>query len=92
MCKENSYIALKVTGVRPLADHRLWLRFNTDEMKIFDFKPLLTAPAFSPLNEMTLFNTVYLDFGVPVWKDGTIDIAPEYLYEHGVPAEEVPNA
>lgn len=32
---------LKVSGVRPLDNHKLWIRFNTGEAKIFDFTPLL---------------------------------------------------
>lgn len=75
---------IKVCGVRPLDDYRLWIRFNTGEAKIFDFKPLLDTPAFSPLSDKTLFNAVYIDYGVTVWNDGDIDIAPETLYEHGV--------
>ena len=33
--------ALKVSGVRPLQNNRLWVRFNTGEAKVFDFSPLL---------------------------------------------------
>ena len=32
---------IKAVGVKPLEDKRLWVRFNTGEAKIFDFKPLL---------------------------------------------------
>lgn len=32
------------------------------------------------------YQDVIIDYGVTVWKDGEIDIAPEYLYEHGIPA------
>ena len=32
---------IKVCGVRPLAGHKLWLRFTTGEAKVFDFTPLL---------------------------------------------------
>lgn len=39
--------ALKVCGVRPLNNYCLWVRFNNGESKIFDFKPLLNAPALS---------------------------------------------
>jgi hypothetical protein len=77
---------LKVTGIRPLSDHRLWIRFNNDEAKVFDFKPLLDSPGFAPLKNEQVFRDVYIDYGCPVWMDGDIDIAPEYLYENGFPA------
>ena len=83
---------LKISGVRPLPDHRLWVRFNTGEAKTFDFNALLDAPAFSPLKDETVFRSVYIDYGCTVWNDGDIDIAPEYLYQNGVTAEEVANA
>lgn len=76
--------AIKVCGVRPLPEHRLWVRFNDGTAKVFDFKPLLNTPAFSPLHDPALFNQVYIDYGVPVWNDGDIDIAPEKLYADGV--------
>ena len=75
---------LKISGVRPLDDYKLWIRFNNGETKIFDFAPELDSPAFVPLKDKKVFNSVYIDYGVTVWNDGDIDIAPEYLYEHGV--------
>lgn len=75
---------LKVVGVRALADYKLWVKFNTDEEKVFDFKPELGYPCFAPLKDIKVFNSVYVDYGCPVWNDGSIDIAPEYLYENGV--------
>ena len=76
---------LKVNGVRPLENHKLWLRFNTGEARVFDCTPLLSKPAFAPLADMSVFRGVYIDYGVPVWNDGDIDIAPETLYEQSVP-------
>ena len=78
---------IKVSGVRPMENHKLWVRFNTGETKIFDFKPLLDMPAFAPLKSTELFNRVYIDYGVPVWNDGDIDIAPEKIYRDGVPCD-----
>jgi hypothetical protein len=75
---------IKVISVRPLDDFKLWLRFSTGETKIFDFKPLLSSPAFAPLADINIFKRVYIDYGVPVWNDGDIDIAPEALYEGSV--------
>lgn len=78
---------MKVCGVRPLADCRLWLRFSTGEARVFDFSPLLGKAAFSPLVDDAVFKGVYLDYGVPTWNDGEIDISPAYLYENSVPVD-----
>ena len=37
---------LKISGVRPLDDYKLWLRFNNGEVKVFDFAKELDSPAF----------------------------------------------
>ncbi len=73
---------LKVTVVRPMEGYKLWLQFNDGTTKVFDFTSLLEKPAFAPLKKAETFNSVYIDYGVPVWNDGDIDISPEYLYEN----------
>lgn len=80
---------IKVSGVRPLDDFKLWLRFNTGEIKVFDFKPLLSSKAFEPLSDVETFKGVYIDYGVTVWNDGDIDISPEQLYTNSVSAENI---
>lgn len=82
---ENTPV-IKVSGVRPMDGHKLWLRFNTGEARIFDFAPMLDQPAFEPLADEEIFRQVYIDFGVTVWNNGEIDIAPKYLYDNSVPA------
>lgn len=52
--------ALKICGVRPLADWKLWVRFNTGEAKIYVFKPMLNYPAFKPLLDEELLNRYIL--------------------------------
>lgn len=79
--------AIKISGIRPMDDHLLWIRFNTGEARVFDFKPLLKEPAFVPLKDNTVFRGVYIDYGVAVWMDGDIDIAPAYLYENSIAYE-----
>ena len=71
---------LKVYEVRPMDGYKLWLRFSDGTTKVFDFTKMLDKPAFAPLKDVEVFNKVYIDYGVPVWNDGAIDIAPEYLY------------
>lgn len=78
---------IKVCGIRPLENYKLWVRFNTGEEKVFDFSDMLDSPAFVPLKDKAVFNSVYIDYGCPVWMDGDIDIAPEYLYKNSAPAE-----
>lgn len=86
-CAGDQKPALKVSGVRPMENHRLWVRFNTGEARIFDFTPMLDEPAFMPLRDEAAFYNVYIDYGVAVWDDGKIDIAPMYLYENSIPVD-----
>ncbi len=79
--------SLHVSGVRALGGHKLRVRFNTGDARIFDFAPLLNTPAFAPLKDEAVFRDVYIDYGVAVWNGGEIDIAPECLYSEGVEAE-----
>ena len=81
--------AVRVTGVRLMDNHRLWVRFSTGEAKVFDFTPLLKAPAFAPLADPDVFKGVYIDYDTAVWCDGEIDIAPEMLYAKSIPEEHV---
>lgn len=78
---------VKVSGVKPLPDYRLWIRFDNGEMRVFDFKPLLDKAGFAPLKDVKLFSGVYIDYGVATWQNGDIDIAPDYLYENSVPVD-----
>lgn len=78
---------IKVSGVRPMEDFKLWLRFSTGEAKVFDFKLLLEKPAFAPLADKAVFNGIYIDYGVTAWNDGDIDISPKFLYDNAAPAE-----
>ena len=87
---ENPKPLLKVSDIRSLPDYKLLVQFNTGETKVFDFSEILSSPAFSQLRDKEVFDSVYVDHGVPVW-DGGIDIAPEYLYEHGVLTEGATN-
>jgi hypothetical protein len=74
---------VRVEAVCALDGWMLRLRFSTGEVKIFDFSPLLDAPCFRPLQDESLFRSVSLYHGVPVWLDGEIDIAPERLWQDG---------
>jgi len=72
---------LKVVSVRALEGHLLWLRFSDNEERVFDARPLFEYPVFARLKNPETFKSVYLDYGVPTWCNGEIDVAPESLYE-----------
>lgn len=74
---------LSVVSIKPIENYRLIVEFNNGESRLFDFKSLLDSKVFSSLSDVALFNSVKLNHGVPVWKDGEIDISPYKLYEDG---------
>ncbi|WP_242349082.1 DUF2442 domain-containing protein [Mucispirillum schaedleri] len=81
---DNFKKVLEVTSVSALDDYQLRVTFSTNEIKIFDFKPLLIYPAFVHLKDPVLFVNCYVDtdFGAVCWDENT-DIATERLYQDG---------
>ncbi len=75
---------IKAVGIKALANFTLWIRFNNGESRIFDFKQIIDQPCYLPLKNAEVFKDVYIDYGVPVWCNGDIDISPEYVYENSM--------
>ena len=74
----------RVTAVRATDDYRLYLSFTNGEERVFDARPLLSLPAFRPLNNLEFFKSVRTGFGTILWpKD--IDYCPDTLYEKSAP-------
>ena len=75
-----------ITSAKALDGHRLHLTFNDGKCKEFDFAQVLAKgqPIFEPLKNLAVFRNFALDGWTVTWQDGAIDIAPEYLYEHGM--------
>ena len=74
-----------VTAARALDGYRLHLTFNDGCERIFDCLPLIEKyKLFAPLRDRAVFDHFDLDGWMVCWLDGTIDIAPEHLYEMGV--------
>lgn len=38
----------------------------------------------APLRDKAVFRSAAMEYSVPVWQDGKIDLAPEALYEVGI--------
>ena len=75
-----------VKAVQPQNDYTLIITFATGEKKLYDCKPLLSYPAFQPLQNLDLFFKAHVKYDTVVWND-KLDIAPESLYENGIPIE-----
>ena len=73
-----------VNKAQYLGDYRLGLSFSNGEERVFDAKEFITKyPAFHVLQDKSLFSQFTLDGWTVSWMDGSLDIAPEYLYESG---------
>lgn len=80
---DNRAATLKIIDIIFLDDWRIDARFNNGERRTTDFSPLLSTPAFAPLANQAAFKSGKLEFGTVTWNNGTIDIAPEWVYDHG---------
>ena len=76
---------LTIKDVDYLGDYTLLCTFNDGVKKKVDLTSLLKYPAFSELKDKSKFIQFGLDQTI-FWANGA-DIAPEYLYEHGVTAD-----
>lgn len=76
-----------VTAARILDGYRLELTFNDGQCRIFDCEPLISQyQFFAPLRDKDVFARFELDGWTVTWLDGSVDIAPEHLYEMGMAA------
>ena len=73
----------KIVDVKPLPGYKLFLRYETDERKIFDVVPYIDGEWFGKLKDLDYFNAVRIGGNTVEWEDGQ-DIAPHELYEYSV--------
>lgn len=71
---------LAVTGVKPLSNYQLVLKFENGEERIFDMKPYLDKGIYKELKDESIFKTVRVSFDSVEWCNQA-DIDPEFLYE-----------
>ena len=69
--------------VKPLKDYRLLIKFNNNEVKVFDVKPYLKYEQYSELKKIEIFNTVKIAGLSIEWSNG-VDICPDELYNSSV--------
>ena len=73
-----------VKAVEPLSEFRVLITFENGEKRILDIQPYLDMGVFQELRDMSLFNTVRVNFDTIEWANGA-DLCPETLYEESVP-------
>ena len=73
----------KIIEVKPLPNYQLYLKFETNEEKIFNVLPYISGDWFGKLKEEGYFKTVRLSGNTVEWRGGQ-DIAPHELYELSV--------
>lgn len=71
-----------VNGLEFRGGYVLRLKFEDGSIKDYDCTELLGEPVYSPLRSMSFFRQAQALYGTVRWSED-IDIAPEYLYEHG---------
>lgn len=78
-----------VTAAKSLNGYCLDLTFNDGNHRVFDFEPLIQQyPIFASLRNKSVFDSFDLDGWTVTWLAGSIDIAPEYLYENSIAASD----
>ena len=71
----------RVTGLRVVAPHALWLRFDDGLERTIDFAALLSGEIYGPLQDSKLFAAATIDpeVGTVTWPNGA-DFDPETLH------------
>ena len=74
---------LEVIKAEYLSGYRIKLWFNNHVVKVVDLTNSLNGEVFLPLKDIDYFKRFAIKFNTIEWENGA-DLAPEYLYEHGV--------
>ena len=62
------------------------------KLKFLILRLCFQCPLLFHLQNDGVFKDVYIDYGVTVWNNGDVDIAPEVLYRDGVAVDETATA
>ena len=78
---KDEFPLVDVLRLRPLDDHRLWLRFTDGSEGVRDLSDVLAkdGPMIAPLKDPVFFNRVFIEMGAPTWPNG-FDLDPINLY------------
>lgn len=81
---------IRVVSATPLRGGMLLVKFASGEERLFDTTEL-KGSVFETLRDEQVFSDLKVEHGFVSWADGEIDVAPEYMYEHGLPYNRQPD-
>lgn len=79
---------LKVTAIKIVSELCMLVTFSNGEKRIFDANYLIEYPAYKKLEDFNVFKKAYIENGIIVWENGTIDIAPDTVYQNSYEYEQ----
>ncbi len=82
----NSHFCPAIVKIHVCDSYSVKVEFADGKIKICDLSDHLERGVFKALKDKDFFNLVHVEHGAAVWNE-KIDIAPEYLYEHGIICE-----
>ena len=78
----NSHFCPEIIKIHVCGDYAVQIDFADGITKVCDLSDHLEHGVFKAFRDKNFFRLVHVEHGAAVWND-KIDIAPEYLYEHG---------
>lgn len=85
----NNYETPDILGVKALDNYLIYLKFETNEEKIYDMKKLINENKFyNKLKDKDYFKDVKIRGDSIDWENGE-DVAPENLYYDSINIDEV---
>ena len=81
-------MSLEINNAKCLEGIKMLISFNNGESRLFDFATIVDRyPVFAPLKDKDTLKQFHISDTLE-WCNGTIDIAPEYIFEHGEPVDD----
>ena len=76
---------IEIINAKCLDGLKMLVSFNNGEHRLFDFATIVDSyPVFAPLKDKAILRQFHISDTLE-WCNGSIDIAPEYIFEHGEP-------
>ena len=78
-------MSLEINDAKSLEGIKMLVSFNNGESRLFDFATIVDSYlVFAALKDKNTLKQFHISDTLE-WCNGSIDIAPEYIFEHGEP-------